>query len=325
MKPLWLVIAAVLLAAAWRLRMLGRTGRVLAAAAAVICALPGFGIVDLPSIDTVVGEIGSSLGAWTYLLVGACAFLETGAFLGFIVPGETMVLFGGVLAGNGTIELVPLIGIVWACCMGGDLTSYAIGRRYGREFLLKYGAKVKVGEPQVAYVEDFFVRHGTLTLFVGRAIGVVRPLVPFLAGSTRLAFPRFLGIDLVATFVWSTVMCVLGSVFWENFDELTSIVSRLLFLIGAVAVVAAVSAFVISAWRSPRRHAAIDAWLGDLARDRPKVAKPIRGAWAFVGRVEPHVPGGGRRREAAAPVGTVPESDPAPPAADATTTPSHDR
>jgi membrane protein DedA with SNARE-associated domain len=314
-KPFWLVIAVVLLAAAWQLRVLGRTGRIIALLLAIGSAVLGFDVVTLPSIDRIVGDVGSSLGDWTYVLVGAAAFLETGAFLGFIVPGETMVLFGGVLAGNGTIHLVPLMGIVWACCMAGDLTSYAIGRRYGREFLLKYGARVKVGEPQVEFVEQFFVRHGTLTLFVGRAIGVVRPLIPFLAGSTRLAFHRFVAIDLIATFLWSTVMCALGAVFWEHFDELTSIVSRLLFLIGAIVVISVAMGLAVSAQRSPGRRAAADAWLEQLHEARPLLAAPVVRAWALVARAEPHLPGAGRRRDAPAGVGTVPDAA-APPGVD---------
>ena len=60
------------------------------------------------------------------------AFLETGAFVGLVAPGETVVIAGGVIAGQGEIQLLPLIGLVWLCAVLGDTTSFYIGRRLGR-------------------------------------------------------------------------------------------------------------------------------------------------------------------------------------------------
>ena len=67
------------------------------------------------------------------------AFLETGAFVGLVAPGETVVIAGGVIAGQGEIELIPLIGLVWVCAVLGDTTSFYIGRRLGRGFLERHG------------------------------------------------------------------------------------------------------------------------------------------------------------------------------------------
>lgn len=305
MKPFWLAVAIALLAVSWRGRALGRVGRASAALAAVVCILLGTSVVALPSIDTIVDEVGGRLGDWTYLLVGVNAFLETGAFLGFIAPGETMVLFGGVLAGAGTIELIPLIAVVWASALLGDLTSYLIGRRYGRDVLLRHGARVKIGEPQVQFVERFFERHGDLTVFIGRWIGVVRPLVPFLAGSSRLPFARFAAVDIVATFIWSAGLCILGSVFWQNIDQVASLVSRTLFVLGTVVAVAGVTTVAIRIRRSPRRSAAAERWIATQLDEHAVVGRPAAAAWALVTRMEPRFPGRRSRREPAAEAGTV--------------------
>ena len=142
------------------------------------------GVIHPPSIEELVKQIGSRLGQWTYLLVGVNAFLETGAFLGFIAPGETVVLFGGVLAGEGTIDLTTLIIVTWVSAMAGDLSAYVIGRRVGRDFLIRHGERVKVGEPQVQFVEGFFTRHGRATVLLGETrlhrhdVGQVAELQP---------------------------------------------------------------------------------------------------------------------------------------------------
>ncbi len=305
MKPFWLVLALALLFASWRAKALGRVGRGAAFAAAVVFLLFGTSVIALPSIESIVDEIGGRLGAWTYLLVGVNAFLETGAFLGFIAPGETMVLFGGVLAGAGTIELIPLIAVVWVSSMLGDLSAYVIGRRYGRGFLLTHGARVKIGEPQVQFVERFFERHGDLTVLIGRWIGVVRPLVPFLAGSSRLPFVRFAAVDIVATFIWSVGLCVLGSVFWQNFDQVVSLVSRTLFVLATVIVGSAVVGLAVGTRRSHRRSEAVERWIEAQQREHPVIGRPASALWGAVTRLEPRFPGRRARREPAAEDATV--------------------
>src|SRR5258708_3572236 len=84
-------------------------------------------------------DVSNTLGAWTYLLVGAFAFAETGAFVGLVVPGETVMLLGGAVAGQGAIDIYLLIAVAWFSAWLGDTTSFFIGRRLGREFVMRHG------------------------------------------------------------------------------------------------------------------------------------------------------------------------------------------
>ncbi len=303
-KPLWIIIATGLLGAGAKLAAAGPLLRIFLGLLAVAAALFGVGVINPPSIEEIVQQVGSSLGDWTYLLVGVNAFLETGAFLGFIAPGETMVLFGGVLAGEGTIDLRTLILVTWLSAMAGDISAYVIGRRYGRDFLLRHGARVKVGEPQVAFVEGFFSRHGRATILLGRWVGVVRPLVPFLAGSSRMRFLEFLVIDIIATLAWAALLCVLGSIFWHNFEELVTLVGRALFIVGTIIAIAVGLAFGVNARRDARKHARVDRWIGRQQSEHPVVGKPAAALWALIARIEPRLPGAHRGTPAAS-TGTV--------------------
>ena len=74
-----------------------------------------------------IQDLAQSLGSWAYLLVGFMAMAETAAFIGFIAPGEFAIIFGGVLAGEGTLSIVLLIGIVWTCAVIGDSIGFMIG------------------------------------------------------------------------------------------------------------------------------------------------------------------------------------------------------
>ena len=81
------------------------------------------------------------------------AFLETGAFVGLIAPGETTVIVGGLVAGQGEISLFVLIALVWVCAVAGDVTSYLLGRRLGRDFMIRHGPRVKITEERLVQVE----------------------------------------------------------------------------------------------------------------------------------------------------------------------------
>src|SRR5215207_7683883 len=110
MKWSWLLGAVALAAFLWvRRRKLGRIELGVGVLVMSGAVLVGTGVIELPNIEKLIEDVGTRLGRWTYLLVGLLAFLETGAFVGLVAPGETAVLVGGLVAGQGQIDLVVLI------------------------------------------------------------------------------------------------------------------------------------------------------------------------------------------------------------------------
>ncbi len=102
MKWGWLLGAAALAAfLVVRRRKLGRWTEVAGWVAVAAAALIGTGVIPLPNLEKLIEDAGEALGKWTYLLVGVLAFLETGAFVGLVAPGETAVIVGGLVAGQG--------------------------------------------------------------------------------------------------------------------------------------------------------------------------------------------------------------------------------
>src|SRR4051812_42621694 len=187
--------AAVLVAAflVWRWRRLSFERRAVGVVVLVVLAVYASGAPSaLPDPKVVIEDIAKALGQWTYALVAVMAFLETGAFVGLIAPGEFTVIVGGVVAGQGTISIVPLIGLTWASCIAGDSVSFFIGRRLGRQFLEKHGPKVKITHERLAMVDGYFKRHGGKTILIGRFIGIVRAVAPFVAGASGLRYRRFI-------------------------------------------------------------------------------------------------------------------------------------
>src|SRR3954469_23527471 len=209
-----------------RRRHLGRTTVLVGLLAAAGLALWGAGVVEPPSLTGLIEDVGKRLGKWTYLLVGALAFLETGAFVGLVAPGESAILVGGVVAGQGQISIYVLIGLVWACAVAGDLTSYVLGRRRGRSFLERHGPRVKITEERLRYVEDFFARRGGITILIGRFIGLVRAIAPFIAGASKMPLRTFLPYDVLGAGLWGSLFCLLGYFFWRSLDKVEAYIGK---------------------------------------------------------------------------------------------------
>jgi membrane protein DedA with SNARE-associated domain len=250
------VVAAVasvvlLCLAVWRLKT-GRRGRAaLGAGAALVLALyAGGGGLALPEGDTAVEDAGDALGAWTYPFVGLMAFLETSIPpVTFVFPGEFAVLLGGAIAGEGRVEIVPLVALVWACSAAGDSVTWVLGRRLGRPFLVRHGPSFGLVERRLERLDRWFDRYGGPALSVGRLLPLARPLGPFIAGSSHFPYKRFLGWNLLGTLLFALAFCLLGYAFYSSYDELSSTVARVAFGV-LVAIVATL--LVARRLRGPR-------------------------------------------------------------------------
>ena len=204
------------------------------------------GVVELPDLEHALTELSETLGTWTYLLVGGLAFLETGAFVGLVAPGETAIVLGGVVAAHGEISLPAVLLVAWIAAALGDIASFALGARLGRRFLLRRGPRFGITEPRLDRVERFYERHGAKAILVGRFVGIIRAVSPFLAGSSGLPFRRFLPWSLLGTAIWATAFTLVGYAFSESFSEAAGTLTHGAF---ALAVIAA----VVLAVRAHRR------------------------------------------------------------------------
>jgi membrane protein DedA with SNARE-associated domain len=217
-----------------------------AAAAFVLVAT---GVVNPPDLDQALTDLADALGPWTYALVAGLAFLETGAFVGLIAPGETALVLGGVVAAKGDVDLPLILALTWAAAAAGDLASFLLGRRLGRRFLVANGPRIGVTPARLERVDTFFARHGAKAILLGRFIGIVRAVAPFTAGASGLRLRGFLPWSLLGTGLWSALLIGIGYAFHDSFEHAAD-----LFTHGALAV--ALVAAVVLALRARRRRAA---------------------------------------------------------------------
>lgn len=212
-----------------------------------------------PNLDPqhLLNEFANLLGPWTYLVSGLLSFLETGAFVGMVVPGETALLVAGAIAGEGVINLYLLIAIVWLTAVLGDSTSFWLGRKLGREFILQHGSRVAISPERYEKVERYFAEHGGKTVLIGRFIGLVRALAPFVAGSSGMEFKGFLPYSVLGAGLQVSFHIVVGYVFARSLDVAARWVG-IGFLAFGIVVAVVVGLILLVRWlRDPDRRARI--------------------------------------------------------------------
>ena len=238
------------------------------------------------NLENAIRDLSSGLGAWTYLLVGGLAFLETGAFIGLIAPGEFTVLLGGAVAQQGDISLPVLIAVTWACAFGGDSASFLLGSKLGRSFMLRYGPKVRITKERLDQVDRYFQRYGGRTILIGRFIGLVRALAPFIAGSSKMRYREFAPFSILGTGLWSTGLILAGYFAASSLDAVTNAVGKglLVFAIVVGVVVALIVAYRHLREPDNRRKLVAEMEKRPGLRQLLTLGRLLQPQFAFVGR-----------------------------------------
>jgi membrane protein DedA with SNARE-associated domain len=285
--------AALVAGAVWLRRRLGLERTALALAAGAALAVYASGVLsELPDPEQVIEDVARALGRWTYALVAGLAFLETGAFVGLVAPGEFTVILGGVIAGQGEIDVTLLLALTWLAAFLGDTTSFAIGSRLGRGFLERHGPRVKITADRLEQVEGYFARHGGKTILVGRFIGLVRALAPFIAGSSKMPYRRFAPYSVIGTGLWAATFVLLGYFFWRSFEQVAGIAGRATVAFGIVVGAIVATIYAYRRLRHEEERARLAAWLERQGRRplvrplaalvRPVWRRALRPLWRFL-------------------------------------------
>ena len=279
------VAAVVLAGAAIEGRRRGKVGRerlIVSLVGAAALGVYASGVLSgLPNAKKLIEDLAKALGQGTYALVGVMAFLETGAFVGLIAPGEFAVIVGGVVAGQGTISVIPLLGIVWLSCVLGDSASFFVGRRLGRSFLERHGPRVQITHERLDQVDAYFAKHGGRTILIGRFIGIVRAVAPFIAGASGLPYRRFLPYSVIGTGLWGSFYTLLGYVFYRSFDKVAGYAGRATFVFATLVFAIVAVRWAYRRLREHEQRQRLMAWLDRQGR-RPLLrpgAAVVRPVW----------------------------------------------
>jgi undecaprenyl-diphosphatase len=189
------------------------------------------------------------LPPWLALLVVfAVPALESSAFVGFVFPGEIVLLLGGVLAQRGVVPVAAVLALGFAGAVLGDSVGYVVGRRWGRRLLDgTLGRLVK--KDHLDRANDYLAERGGRAVFFGRFTAALRVMVPGAAGMAELPYATFAVYNIAGAAGWVSLSVLLGYLGGSSWQHVQHIASR----VGFAALGLLVVVFVAGpAWRRVR-------------------------------------------------------------------------
>ena len=203
------------------------------------------------SIGPVTGFLEQILSAptWAVLgLVGLVVFVEDALFVGFVIPGETAAILGGVAASLGHVPLAAVITVVILAAIIGDSVGFEVGRHFGPRILrLRILDKRR---KRVTDAQDFLARRGGAAVFLGRWVAFFRAVMPALAGTARMPYPKFLAFNAAGGIVWGTAVVVVGYFAGHSYAKVEATLGR-----GAALVILGIGLVALIVWQV-RKHRA---------------------------------------------------------------------
>lgn len=170
-----------------------------------------FNIIDLfLNIDSNIGLLIDSFGPWSYIVILAIIFCETGlVFLPFL-PGDSLLFLVGAFAGKGSLDIFVLFFILSFAAIAGDSVNYAFGRYLGEKVFLKKGL---LKRKHLDKAKNFYAKYGGKAIIIARFVPIIRTIAPFVAGMGEMEYSKFLGYNIIGGVFWVGLFVFAGYFF----------------------------------------------------------------------------------------------------------------
>ena len=158
-----------------------------------------FELFDLESIITTAGYLG----------IFGIVFAESGLFIGFFLPGDSLLFTAGVLASQGYLNIMTLVVISFVGAVLGDSFGYYFGTRVGPKIFTREDSLLFHRE-HINRAQRFYEQHGAITLVLARFMPIIRTFAPILAGVGNMRYSVFLSYNIIGGVLWGIVVPFLG-------------------------------------------------------------------------------------------------------------------
>lgn len=160
-------------------------------------------------LDEYLQTIITTYGAWTYGILFAVIFVETGLVVMPFLPGDSLLFAAGTFAALGSLNVWSIIALLAVAAVLGDAVNYSIGHYLGdRAYNIKWIKKEYLDKTHA-----FFEKHGGKAIFLARFVPIVRTFAPFVAGIGRMSYTYFATYNIVGGISWVFVFTLLGYFF----------------------------------------------------------------------------------------------------------------
>jgi membrane protein DedA with SNARE-associated domain len=203
-------------------------------------------------INSLVNQVLGAPPWLVYVIVGAVVFAEDALFVGFVLPGETLAIIGGVTASLGHTHLSVVLLVVTLCAIVGDSVGFEIGRLFGPKIMAhRFFDKRR---DKLDSAQDFLRRRGGSAVFLGRWTAFFRAVMPALAGLSGMKYRVFLPWNALGGIAWGATAVTAGYLAGESYHRVEKWLGRGAAIIVAVIVLVAVAVWAVRRRRAEARH-----------------------------------------------------------------------
>jgi membrane-associated protein len=148
-------------------------------------------------------------GWWSYALLFAIVFAETGLLVGFFLPGDSLLFTVGVVAGAGDLNVFLITLVLIVAAIIGDAVGYSLGRRAGPRVFSRPDSRFFKRE-HLLKTKAFYEKHGGKTIIYARFVPIIRTFAPFVAGVAQMPYSRFAAFNVFGGIGWVILMTFSG-------------------------------------------------------------------------------------------------------------------
>jgi len=198
-------------------------------------------------LDKHLNVMIQSYGTWTYLILFAIIFCETGLVVTPFLPGDSLLFAAGAFAALGSLEVSWLLGLLVVAAIAGDTVNYWIGNSVGPR---AFSGRVRfLKQDYLDRTQLFYERHGGKAIVLARFIPIVRTFAPFVAGVGSMRYGRFILYNVAGGLIWVTLF-TLGGYYFGNLPAVQANFTLVVLAIIAISVLPVLVEFARARVRS---------------------------------------------------------------------------
>ena len=203
---------------------------------------------NLSILKSLLADV-NKLGFFSYLIIFLVTFFESAAFTGFVLPGETFVVFVGFLSARRYLGLKYTLASVALGAILGDNAGYLIGKKLGRRYFREHSRFLLLKREHLYRVDVYFKKHGGATIVIGRFLSFIRSVTPFSAGLARMRYSRFFVYNIFGTISWTLSFTLLGYFFGRNLKLIETWLGRAGFFVLVLITIALITFYIYPHFR----------------------------------------------------------------------------
>ncbi|MBU3215343.1 DedA family protein [Clostridium estertheticum] len=193
-------------------------------------------------IDKYLTLMVQQYGMLTYGVLFLIIFIETGLVITPFLPGDSMLFAAGALAGIGSMNIFTLLIISYLAAILGDTANYFIGKKIGKKILAKEEVRF-INKDYLIKAQEFYEKHGSMTIVIARFIPIIRTFAPFVAGIGEMNYSKFVPYNIVGGGLWVSLFLG-GGYFFGNLSFVKTHFSYMLVAIIIISLLPGVIVFM---------------------------------------------------------------------------------